>query len=128
MAEGYFYLGPGIVHPRASLRILTRANKVVQTRNVTWEAPSVVKASPPQLWLPSSSELGGAPELEEASEPGGMDDFDSAQPTPLPLLGRGISHQRHAASPAASEGQYGQGERGSVGGDSLPTPGDVNAP
>ena len=34
-AESCFYLGPGIDHPSDSLRMLTRANKVVETRDVT---------------------------------------------------------------------------------------------
>ena len=37
-AESCFYLGPGIDHPSDSLRVVTRANKVVETRDVTWEA------------------------------------------------------------------------------------------
>ena len=37
-AESCFYLGPGIDHPSDSLRMLTRGNRVVETRDVTWEA------------------------------------------------------------------------------------------
>ena len=44
--ESSFYLGPGIDHPRDSLRMLTRANKVVETRDVTWEL-SLIHISEP---------------------------------------------------------------------------------
>ena len=43
--------------------------------------------------LERTSELGGAVELGKTPEPGGLDEFDSGLPTPLPLLGRGIPHQ-----------------------------------
>ena len=67
-----------------------------------------MEVPPPQLLLPSSSELGGASELRDASqlegthEPGGLDDIDSTQPISLPMLGREIHHRRRAVSPAAS--------------------------
>ena len=48
--------------------------------------------------LGGTSEPGGASELRETPEPGGLDDFDSGPPTPLPLLGRGIHHQRRAST------------------------------
>ena len=82
--------------------MLTRANKVVETRDVTWETPPVMVVPPVQLQQPVSSELGrahelggtsepiGASELGETPETGGIDDFDSGLPTPLPLVGRGI--------------------------------------
>ena len=100
--ENSFYLGPGIDHPRDSLRMPTRANKVVETKDVTWETPPVVVVPPMQLQLPASPEMGRAPELEETSEPGwesglgetpepgGLHHFDSGPPTLLPLLGRGV--------------------------------------
>ena len=100
--ESSFYLGPGIDHPRDSLRMLTRANKVVETRDVTWETPPVMVVPPVQLQQPASPEVGGSPEL------GGLDDFDSGPPAPLPLLGRGI-HQRRATPPAGSAGYGGDG-------------------
>ena len=79
--------------------MLTRANKVVETRDGTWEATLDVEASPPRLLeLP---EQGGAEELEDVPEPGGADDFDSAPTTPPPVLGRGIPHQLRAVSPKA---------------------------
>ena len=53
-------------------------------------------------------------ELGETPEPGGLDGFDAGPPTPLPLLGRGIPHQRRATLPAGSVGHGGQYERGSV--------------
>ena len=46
-----------------------------------------MEVPPPQLRLPPSSELGGASELEGTPEPGGLDDVDSPQPAPLPLVG-----------------------------------------
>ena len=71
---------------------------------------------PVQLQQPASPELGGAPELGgtsepggaselgETPEPGGLDDFDSGPPTSVPLLKRGILHQRRVTLPAGSEG------------------------
>ena len=80
-----------------TLRVLTRAKKVVETRDVTWEATFDVEASPSRpLELP---EQGGAEELEDASDQGGTDDFDSAPTTPLTVSGRGIPHQLRAVSP-----------------------------
>ena len=96
--------------------MLTWANKVVETRDVTWEKPSVMVVPPVQLQQPASPELGGAPELGgtsepggaselgETPEPGGLDDFDSGPPTSVPLLKRGILHQRRVTLPAGSEG------------------------
>ena len=43
-------------------------------------------------------------ELEEVSEPGGTDDYDSAPTTPLPVLGRGNSHQLRVVSPMTQTG------------------------
>ena len=103
--------------------MLTRANTVVETRDVTWEKPPVMVVPPVQPQQPASPELGGAPELGGTSEPGGaselgntpdpggLDYFDSGPPTPLPLLGRGIPHQRRVTSPAGSVGYGGEGER-----------------
>ena len=72
--ESNFYLGDGIDHPRDSLRMLTRANEVVETRDVAWEtAPVMVPAV--QLEQPASPELGGAPELGGTSEPGGASEL-----------------------------------------------------
>ena len=138
--ESSFYLGPGIDHPRDSLRMLTRANKVVETRDVTWEAPPVMEVPPVQLQQLASPELAGAPELGgtseqggatelgETAEPGGLDDFDSGPATRLPMLGRGIPHQPRVTSPAGSVGDGGQGERGSVDGVNMPAPDATTAP
>ena len=138
--ESSFYLGPGIDHPRDSLRMLTRANKVVETRDVTWEAPPVMEVPPVQLQQLASPELAGAPELGgtseqgeaselgETAELGGLDDFDSGPATRLPMLGRGIPHQPRVASPAGSVGNGGQGERGSVDGVNMPAPDATTAP
>ena len=138
--ESSFFLGLGIDHPRDSLRMLTPANRVVETRDVIWETPRVMVAPPVQLQKPALPGLGGAPELGgtsepgrasvlgETPEPGGLNDFDSGTATPMPLLGRGISHQRRATPPAGSEGYGGEGERGSVGGENLPVPDTTNAP
>ena len=114
-----FYLGPGIDRPRDSLRMLTRANKVVATREVTWEAPPVTEVPPVQLQQLATPELTGAPErggtseqggtseLGETTEQGGLDDFDSGPATRLPMLRRGIRHQPRVASPAGSVGNVG---------------------
>lgn len=89
--------------PVINFRCSRGKKTVAETRDATYEAPPVVEAPPPKLRLPPSSELVGASELGGASEPegtlepGGLDDFDSAQPTPLPMLGRGsfVSFVRH---------------------------------
>ena len=91
-AESCFYLGPGIDHPRDSLRMLTRANKVVETRDVTWEAPAAEDVEPPTIPVPESPEMGGEKEPTEES-------LNFAPPSPLPFVGRGIPHQRRTASP-----------------------------
>ena len=81
--------------------MLTRANKGVETTDVTLETPSVMVVPPVQLQQPASPEVAGAPEMRTTSEQGGapeleetpeswrLDYFDSGPPTPLPLLGRG---------------------------------------
>ena len=74
-----------------------------------------------------TSEPGGASELGETPEPGGLDDFDSGPPTPLPLMGRGIPHQRRVTPPAGIAVYGGEGERGSVGRENLPTPDTTTA-
>ena len=103
--ESSFYLGPGIEHPRDSSRKVTRANKVVETRDVIWEAPPVTEVPPVQLQQLASPELAGAPKLGgtseqggasalgETAEPGRLDDFYSGLAARLPMLGRGILHQ-----------------------------------
>ena len=88
--------------------MLTRANKVVETRDMTWEATlSTGAPSPP---LPEMPEKGGTVDLEEALEPGGMDVYESAPTTPLPVLGRGIPHQLRAVSPMTQAGGDSQAE------------------
>ena len=77
--------------------MLTRANKVVETRHVTWEATLNTGAPSPRL--PEVPEQERTMDLEEAPEPGGTDDYESAPTTPLPIMGRGISHQLRAVSP-----------------------------
>ena len=47
--ESSFYVGQGIYHPRDSLRMLAQANKVLETRDVTWEAPPVMEVPPVKL-------------------------------------------------------------------------------
>ena len=107
-AESCLYLGPGIDHPSDSLRMLTRANKVVETRDVTWEATlSTGAPSPP---LPEMPEHGGTVDLEEAPEPERTDVYESAPMTPLPVLGRGISHQLRAVPPMTQAGGDSQAE------------------
>lgn len=67
--------------------MLRRANEVVETRDVTWEALPVMMVQPVQLLQPvlpeptGASELGRTPqwaELREISEPGGLDDSITA--------------------------------------------------
>ena len=82
--------------------MLTRANKVVDTRDVTWEATlSTGTPSPP---LPDMTQPGGTVDLEEAPGPGGTDDYESGPTTPLLVLGRGIPHQLRAVSPMTQAG------------------------
>ena len=138
--ESSFYLGPGIEHPRDSLWMLTRANKVMEIRDVTWEMLPVTVVMPAQLQQPASSELGGAPELGGTSEPGGtselretlepgeLEDLDIDPPTPLPLLGKGTLHQRRVTAPAGSVGYSSEGERGSVCGEHMSAPDTTTAP
>ena len=96
-AESCFYFGPGIDHPSDSLRILTRVSKVIEKRDVTWEAtPHAGAPSPP---LPETPEQGGTMKLGDPPKPGGTNYFASAPTTPLPVLGRGIPHQLRAVSP-----------------------------
>ena len=67
---------------------------------MTWEATPSARAPPPPPPLVEIPELGGTLEMEEASEPGGMDDnVVSAPTTPMPVLGRGIPHQLRTVSP-----------------------------
>ena len=107
-AESCVYLGPGIDHLSDSLRMLTRANKVVETRDVTWE-PTLSKGAPPPL-LPEMPEQGGTVDLEEAPELRGADVYESAPTTPLPVLGRRIPHQLRAVSPMTQAGGDSQAE------------------
>ena len=62
-AESFFYLGPGIDHPSDSLRMITRPNKVVATRDVTWEATISTEAPSPRL--PEIPKQGGTIDLEK---------------------------------------------------------------
>ena len=140
MCESSFYVGPSIDHLWDSLRMLTRANKVVETRDVTWEAPPVMEVPPVQLQQLASPELAGAPELGGTSEQGGaselgetakprgLNDFDSGPATRLPMLGRGNPHHPRVASPAGSVGNGGQGERSSIDGVNMPAPDATTVP
>ena len=107
-AESYFYLGPGIDYPSDSLLMLTRANKVVETKDVTWEARLSTGAPLPPL--PEVPEQGGTVDLEEAPEPGGTDVYESAPTTPVPVLERRIPHQLRAVSPMTQGGGDSQAE------------------
>ena len=73
-AESCFYLGLGIDHPSDSLRMLTRANKLVETREVAWEATHSTGAPSPRLQ--EMPEQGGTMDLEEAPEAGGWMTMD----------------------------------------------------
>lgn len=77
----------------------TRASQVTGTKDVTWEALSVMVVPPVQLQQPASPKLAGALELGGTSLPGGtselgetpgprgLDDLGAAAPIPLPQLG-----------------------------------------
>ena len=70
-ASCWFCLGPGIDHPSDFLRMLTRANKVVETRDVTWEA--TLSTGEPSPLLPEMPEQGWNVDLEEGPDQGGTD-------------------------------------------------------
>ena len=90
-AESCCYLRTGIAHPSDFLRVLTRANEVVETRDVTWEATLDVEAPSPQL--PGIPEQGETQGIKDAPELEGTEDYVSDPTTPLPRLGRGTPHQ-----------------------------------
>ena len=77
--------------------MLSRVNRVVGTRDVTWEATLGTGAPLPPL--PEMPEQVETMDLEEAPEPGGTDDYESAPTTPLPIMGRGIPRHLRAVSP-----------------------------
>ena len=107
-AERSFYLGPGFDHPSDSSGMLTRDNKVGETRDVTCEASRTTAAlSPP---LPEIPEQGGTMGLEEAPGPGGTEPYQSPPITPLPILGREIPYQLRAVSPMTQTGGDSQAE------------------
>ena len=96
-AESCFYLGPSIDHPSDSLRGLTWANKVVATRDVTWEAVLDVEAPSPQLpEIPDHRRTQG---IEDTSEPEGTEGFISHPTNPLPILRMGIPHHLRVVPP-----------------------------
>lgn len=89
-AEIDFYVVPGTNPPRDSRHMLTRANHVVETRDVTWEAPPWQEVAP--LATPTSE----TPEVssdEESTER--ESNFTSLSRSPF--LGKGIPHQRRTA-------------------------------
>ena len=96
-AESCLYLGTGIEHPRESLRVLTRANKVVETREVRWEATLDVES--PSTQLPEIPEQGGTQRIEDAPGLQRTEGFVSDSTTSLPRLGRGIPHQLRVVPP-----------------------------
>ena len=138
--ESSFCLGPGIDHPHDSLRMLTWANKVVKTKGrhlggttghgsaADATAATGIAGAGRVPELGGASVQGGASELRETAESGGLDDYDSGPATRLPMLGRGTPHQPRVASLAGSVGNVGQGERGSVDGGNLPAPDAITAP
>ena len=63
--------------------MLTRAGKIQETRDVTWEAPPS-RISPPQPLLP----------IEEAGEGVEESDDDVEAAEVWPLVGRGVPHVR----------------------------------
>ena len=108
-AESCVYLGPCIDHPSDSLRMPTWVKKVVDTRDVTWEATPHAGAAPHSLT--EMPEQRGAMELGEDPDPRGTGGFSSAPTTPMPVLGMGIPHQFRVVSPMtrASDGLQPQG-------------------
>ena len=81
--ESCFYVGPSRDHPRDCHRVLTRAGKIQETRDVPWEAPPS-HIPPPQPLLP----------IEEAGEGGEEIDDDVEATEVWPLVGRGVPHVR----------------------------------
>ena len=75
---------------------------MVKTRNVIWEAARSTET--PSLRLSEMPEQGWTMDLEEVSNPGGTDDYESAPTTPLPVLGRGTPHQLRVVSPMTQTG------------------------
>ena len=78
------YLGLGIDRPSQSLRVLTRANIVVETRGVTWEATLDVGAR-------EILEQRGTQGVEDAPELGGADNFRLRPDDSTADIGEGIS-------------------------------------
>ena len=92
-----FYVGPARDHPRDCHRVLTRAGKIQETRDVTWEAPPS-RIPPRQSLLP----------IEEAGEGGEESDDDVEEAEVCPLVGRGVPHVRVQRR----NGEVASGERG----------------
>ena len=103
-AESCVHLVPGMDHPSDSLRVLTRVNKVVETRDVTWEATLDVEAPSPQL--PEIPKQGGTLGLGDAPELGGTENFASEPMTPLSRLRREILHQLRVMSPMTQASEH----------------------
>ena len=95
--ESCFFSCSGHRRASDSLQVLTRANKVVDTRDVKWQATLELEA--PSFQLPEVPEQGGTQRLKDAPEPGGADNFSSDPTTPLQRLGRGTPHQLRVVSP-----------------------------
>ena len=70
-------------------------------------------------------------DLEEVSKAGGMDDYESAPTTPLPVLGRGMPRQHRVVSPMTQTGGECQAEtvdlNGSSTGNSEPPDSDTSS-
>ena len=64
---------------------------------MTWDA--TLSTGAPSTPLPVMPGQGGRMDREDAHEPGGTDAYESSPTIPLPVFGRGISHQLRAASP-----------------------------
>ena len=95
--------------------MLTRAGKIQETRDVTWEAPPS-RIPPPQPLLP----------IEEAGEGGEESDDDVEAPEVWPLVGRGVPHVRvQRRNGEVASGRAGS-EAGSGGGVDLKS--DVEPP
>ena len=70
-----------------------------------------------------TSEPGGISEMGQTPEPGGLEGFSiQVHRLHCPFWEEEAPHQRQTTLPAGSVGHGGEGERGTVAGENLPTP------
>lgn len=141
--ESCVYLGPGNDYPYDSLQVLLLQNKVVETRDVPWQAPPVVEVlrSAAAVTVVVGAGRGvrtgrsvgarrgvGAGRSARARTNAWVrrDGWFRFRPADsIATAGEGPPPQLRAASPAVIEGHDGQGERCSIGGERLPALRDV---